>query len=58
MIFLNQSIYRLMTLEVVNIKRQSIIDGATRMFLQYGFNTSSMDKIAQAAPVSKATLYK
>lgn len=47
-----------MTLELVNIKRQSIVEGATRMFLQYGFNASSMDKIAQAAPVSKATLYK
>jgi len=47
-----------MTLELVNIKRQSIIEGATQMFLQYGFNASSMDKIAQAAPVSKATLYK
>lgn len=47
-----------MTLELANIKRQSIVEGATRMFLQYGFNASSMDKIAQAAPVSKATLYK
>jgi len=47
-----------MTLELVNIKRQSIIEGATRMFLQYGFNASNMDKIAQEAPVSKATLYK
>ncbi len=47
-----------MTLELVNIKRQSIVAGATRMFLEYGFNASSMDKIAQAASVSKATLYK
>ena len=28
------------------------------MFLKHGFSTVSMDKIAQAAPVSKATLYK
>lgn len=28
------------------------------MFLKHGFNAVSMDKIAQAAPVSKATLYK
>jgi len=39
-------------------KRQSIIKGATAMFLSHGFNAVSMDKIAQAAPVSKATLYK
>ncbi len=47
-----------MTLESTNIKRQAIIEGATEMFLQYGFKGSSMDKIAHAAPVSKATLYK
>lgn len=28
------------------------------MFLNHGFNAVSMDKIAQSAPVSKATLYK
>lgn len=47
-----------MTLELVNLKRQSIVEGATRMFLQYGFNATSMDKISRTAPVSKATLYK
>lgn len=38
-------------------KRLAIINGATHLFLTYGFRNVSMDKIAQAAPVSKATLY-
>ncbi len=42
----------------LNSKRQSIIMVASKLFLQQGFNAVSMDKIAQAAPVSKATLYK
>ncbi len=41
-----------------NTKRQNIIKGATVLFLKHGFHTVSMDKVAQAAPVSKATLYK
>lgn len=47
-----------MTLNVSHSKRQSILKGATTLFLEQGFNAVSMDKIAQAAPVSKATLYK
>ena len=47
-----------MTAKPSDIKRKDIIRGATTMFLKHGFNTVSMDKIAQAAPVSKATLYK
>ena len=47
-----------MTLNVSCSKRQSIIKGAATLFLKQGFNAVSMDKIAQAAPVSKATLYK
>jgi len=39
-------------------KRQQITQAATQLFLEYNFNAVSMDKIAQAAPVSKATLYK
>ncbi|HHA18096.1 MAG TPA: TetR/AcrR family transcriptional regulator, partial [Methylophaga sp.] len=39
-------------------KRQNIIKGAAALFLKHGFHTVSMDKVAQAAPVSKATLYK
>lgn len=46
-----------MTSEATDPKRQSILDGATRMFLAHGYRNTSMEKIAQAAPVSKATLY-
>ncbi len=46
-----------MTSESIDPKRQAILDGATRMFLSYGYRNVSMEKIAQAAPVSKATLY-
>ncbi len=38
-------------------KRVAIINGATHLFLTHGFRNVSMDKIAAAAPVSKATLY-
>ena len=47
-----------MTVKPSDSKRKDIIRGATTMFLKHGFSTVSMDKIAQAAPVSKATLYK
>ena len=47
-----------MTSDSSSLKRQSIIKGATTLFLKHGFNTVSMDKVAQSAPVSKATLYK
>lgn len=46
-----------MTSELTDPKRQAILDGATRMFLAHGYRNVSMEKIAQAAPVSKATLY-
>lgn len=46
-----------MTSESIDPKRQAILDGATRMFLAHGYRNASMEKIAQAAPVSKATLY-
>lgn len=46
-----------MTSEPIDPKRQAILDGATRMFLAHGYRNVSMEKIAQAAPVSKATLY-
>ncbi|MGZ5007963.1 MAG: TetR/AcrR family transcriptional regulator [Methylobacter sp.] len=46
-----------MTSESTDPKRQAILNGATRMFLSYGYRNASMEKIAQAAPVSKATLY-
>jgi TetR/AcrR family transcriptional repressor of mexJK operon len=44
-------------IKTMDPKRQAIIDAATRMFLAHGYRNVSMDKIAQAAPVSKATLY-
>jgi TetR/AcrR family transcriptional repressor of mexJK operon len=46
-----------MTSEPTDLKRQAILDGATRMFLAHGYRNVSMEKIAHAAPVSKATLY-
>ncbi|MDS9469508.1 TetR/AcrR family transcriptional regulator [Paracoccus sp. MBLB3053] len=38
-------------------KRQQILDGARRMFLQKGFEGASMQDVARAAEVSKGTLY-
>lgn len=40
-----------------NPKRRAIIEAAGRLFLERGFNATSMDAIAEAAPVSKPTLY-
>ncbi len=47
-----------MTPEPSDSKRLAILKGASRMFLAHGYRNVSMEKIAQAAPVSKATLYK
>lgn len=46
-----------MTTELNDSKRQAIVDSATRLFLAQGFRQVSMEKVAAAAPVSKATLY-
>jgi TetR/AcrR family transcriptional repressor of mexJK operon len=43
--------------ETPDSKRQAIMQAATRLFLTNNYRSVSMDKIAQAAPVSKATLY-
>lgn len=40
-----------------NPKRRAILDAAARLFLERGFTATSMDAIAEAAPVSKPTLY-
>lgn len=40
-----------------NPKRRAILEAAGRLFLERGFNATSMDVIAEAAPVSKPTLY-
>jgi TetR/AcrR family transcriptional regulator, mexJK operon transcriptional repressor len=39
-------------------KRQAIIDAATALFLQHGYQGTSMDDIAAQAAVSKQTVYK
>jgi TetR/AcrR family transcriptional repressor of mexJK operon len=39
-------------------KRQAIVEAATRLFLQQGYQGTSMDEIAAAAGVSKQTVYK
>jgi len=38
-------------------KRQQIVDGARRVFLERGFDGASMSEIARVAGVSKGTLY-
>lgn len=40
-----------------NAKRRQIVEGARAVFLQQGFDAASMNDIARAAGVSKATLY-
>lgn len=40
-----------------NPKRQSILEAATRAFIAHGYSGTSMEAIAEAAPVSKPTLY-
>lgn len=43
--------------EYENPKRRAILDAAAQLFLERGFTATSMDAIAEAAPVSKPTLY-
>jgi TetR/AcrR family transcriptional regulator of autoinduction and epiphytic fitness len=38
-------------------KRQTILDGATRVFIESGYESSSMDRIAEVSRVSKRTVY-
>ena len=38
-------------------KREAMVEAATRLFLEYGFEGVSMDTIAEQANVSKRTLY-
>ncbi len=38
-------------------KRQAVLDGARHEFLQHGYAATSMDRVAAAAGVSKATVY-
>lgn len=41
-----------------DLKRLAITDAATRLFLQQGYQGTTMDEIASAAGVSKQTVYK
>ncbi|MGA0562177.1 TetR/AcrR family transcriptional regulator [Ancylobacter sp. VNQ12] len=43
--------------EPESTKRRDIIDGARRVFFDKGFDGASMDEVAKAAGVSKATIY-
>jgi AcrR family transcriptional regulator len=43
--------------EADSAKRQQIIDGARKVFMNLGFDGASMGEIARAAGVSKGTLY-
>jgi AcrR family transcriptional regulator len=38
-------------------KRRQILDGASKVFMEFGFDGASMGEIARAAGVSKGTLY-
>lgn len=38
-------------------KRQTILEGAVKVFIESGYDVSSMDKIAEVAGVSKRTVY-
>jgi len=43
--------------ELDGAKRRQIVDGATAVFLEKGYDAASMGEIARAAGVSKGTLY-
>jgi len=40
-----------------SVTRQRILEAASRLFVRKGYHTVSMDAVAEAAPVSKRTLY-
>jgi len=44
-------------LSAVSPKREAILDGAVKCFLEHGYAATSMDSVAAAASVSKATIY-
>ena len=48
---------RELRLESESPKRQSVIDAAASLFMAHGYGAVSMDAVARAAGVSKATLY-
>jgi len=52
-----QRIYLIAMKKSQNPKRQAILEAATRAFINGGYSGVSMEAIAEAAPVSKPTLY-
>jgi AcrR family transcriptional regulator len=56
MVAIEQSSIRTNTEEDTS-KRRQILDGARKMFMDFGFDGASMGEIAKAAGVSKGTLY-
>ena len=44
-------------IEIAARKRDQIMQGALRVFLQYGYEGTSMDRVASEAGVSKPTIY-
>jgi TetR/AcrR family transcriptional regulator, mexJK operon transcriptional repressor len=53
----NMSATAARTIESDSPKRQQILDAAADLFIVHGYGAVSMDAIARAAAVSKATLY-
>src|SRR5436190_19792987 len=51
------SILEVTSLEQDSQKRQQILDGARKVFLEHGFDGASMNDIVKAAGVSKGTIY-
>ncbi|MGL5796375.1 MAG: TetR/AcrR family transcriptional regulator, partial [Waterburya sp.] len=41
----------------INPKREQILQGAMKVFLQHGYAGASMDRVAEVAKVSKNTIY-
>ncbi|MGL6341002.1 MAG: TetR/AcrR family transcriptional regulator, partial [Waterburya sp.] len=41
----------------INPKREQILQGAMKVFLQHGYAGTSMDRVAEVAKVSKNTIY-
>ena len=54
---ITDSILQVETTEQDSQKRQQILDGARKVFLEHGFDGASMNDIVKAAGVSKGTIY-
>src|ERR1700743_3135173 len=51
-----EAVVKMFPAEEDSSKRRQILDGARRVFMNYGFDGASMGEIAKAAGVSKGTL--